>query len=672
MCGIVGFYRPERPSESFPQTLCRMLALIRHRGPDEMGYYFDEQVGLGAARLSIIDLASGQQPMTAGNGRYWIVYNGEAYNYLELRAELESLGQRFDTDSDTEVVLRAFIEWGVAAFDKFNGGFAFAIYDRDEESLVLVRDRYGKRPLYYSHREQGWVFASEIKCFLGYDNQPPQLDVEQLPSIFTLWTPLPHQSGYRDIHQVPDGSFVRLTRGRAPEIVRYYALDFRAGARGVTPPSSEEEATTRTRSALSESVRLRLRSDVEVGTYLSGGLDSTITTLLATQYASQTVRTFSVSFAETAFDESPDQIAMSDYLGTRHSALRVTNQEIADAFPAALWHGETPVFRTAFVPMYLLAQQVQREGIKVVLTGEGSDESFLGYDIFKETRLRLLWHSLESGEAQERELRNLYPYQAHFQNGAASLVGLFDRYSQEQEPGLFSHDIRFANGRFTARLLTQPVADPFAAIRSFLRDAGDEFSSLSPLQKAQWLEFKTLLGGYLLSTQGDRMSFAGSVESRMPFLDPHVVHLAWALPEEMKLRGNDEKYILKRAFAAELPEHILRKPKQPYLAPDALAFFSGQPPAYLELVQSSQELQKLDFIDAVFAQRLVAKLQNTAPAAVSPRENQAFLFLLSLALLRHQWSERATQLPAPATIESLLVRTIDGRESIPALSFAGR
>lgn len=657
MCGIVGFYHSNKPAETYPDTICQMLALMWHRGPDEMGYYFDDNVALGTARLSIIDLSTGQQPLSDATGRYWISYNGEVYNYIELRAELEQLGVQFATTSDTEVVLQAYIQWGERSFDKLNGGFAIAIYDRQTGTLVLVRDRYGKRPLYYSRNGDEWVYASEIKCFLGHGEIALEFDETQLASILSLWTPLPHQSGYRGIEQLPEGSYLRLCADGTHQIRPYYTLDF-AVEQAWT--GNEADAVEQVREALTESTRIRLRSDVEVGTYLSGGLDSTITTLLTKQLSNHDVRTFSVSFEEGQFDESADQQAMSSHIKTKHRTVRVSNEDIANALPDALWHGEVPVFRTAFVPMYLLSQQVKADGIKVVLTGEGADESFLGYNIFKETALRAQWGQLDS-EAEKRErLANLYPYQEHFQRNPAALVGLYDSMQTEREHGLFSHEMRFRNAPFTLRLLAQRVGDPFAAIRPMIESSA-EFPPLNPIQRAQWLEFKTLLGGYLLSTQGDRMSFANGVESRMPFLDPNVVHLAWALPTALKLNGHDEKYILKRAFADVLPPHIIKKPKQPYRAPDAQAFLTENAPDYLELLLSENELQKVGVINSKFAHRLYAKLKNSTPDRISQRENQTFIFLLSLVLLHNQFIENPRAVPAPESIDGVLVRRIDGR-----------
>ena len=655
MCGIVGFYHSERPVEGFPETVRRMLAAIRHRGPDEMGYYYDTRMALGAARLSIIDLASGQQPISDETERYWIAYNGEVYNYLELRDELVARGVKFKTRCDTEVVLQAWIAWGEQGLARLNGGFAFAIYDRLEDVLVLVRDKYGKRPLFYTRLGGELVFGSEIKSFLAHGGVDVDFDAAQLASMFTVWTPLPHQSGYKDIHQVPGGSYLIARKGRI-EIREYYTLSFRADPW----QGSLEEAAERTRDELSQAVRLRLRSDVEVGTYLSGGLDSSITTLLAVRHSRHKVRSFSIAFDEKEFDESQDQDHVSAFLGTAHCRLAVSNDDIAAAFPDALWHAEVPVFRTAFVPMFLLSRRVREEGIKVVLTGEGADEAFVGYEIFKETVIRENWNTALSMTEKVALIRRLYPYLKHFTDSPESLVALYDRYAVEKRPRLFSHEVRFDTANFATRLLAQPQ-DGYAAICAYLAEHDAEIRSLPGYQKAQWLEYKTLLMGYLLSTQGDRVSFGNGVETRCAFLDSNVVEWAWRLPFDWKLNGmQNEKFILKHAFGAALPPRITEKIKQPYRAPDAIAFLhTARRPDYLDLVLSDTELKSFGLLDAGFARKLIDKIVRSPASNISHRENQTFIFLLSLLLLRKTMMQDRHRFDANS-IEPILVNKING------------
>ncbi len=660
MCGIAGFLHAapngDVDVDAAPRVLEAMLAMIHHRGPDEAGYYFDERVGVGTVRLSIIDLSTGQQPIPDATGRFWIAYNGELYNYKELRVELEALGHEFASTSDTEVLLHAWMEWGSAALPRCNGAYAFAIYDRQEGSLVLGRDRYGKRPLFYTEVGGTLVFASEMKSFLAYPGVQFELDEAQLASIFTVWTPLPDQSGFVGIKQIPNGWYLKV-RGEHRTLEPYATLDWPAEGRF---EGSAGEAIEQTRAILSDAVRLRLRSDVEVATYLSGGLDSAITTQLALANGLSQVHSFSITFEDKEFDESADQLELSRYLGTIHTALPVKHGDIARNFPAAVWHGEVPVFRTAFVPMYLLSRLVNEQGIKVVLTGEGSDESFLGYDIFKEAILRRDWMT----DRDVDKLRRLYPYLPHFNDAnIKALASVFDQFAHEKTPGMFSHELRFHNSLFGLRLL-RAGRDGLADLKTYLADNDPVYGRLGLVERAQWLEWKTLLPGYLLSTQGDRMSMAHSVESRCPFLDYRVVEWASRLPQDLKLGpGMDEKWILKQAFPDTLPATVLKKPKQPYRAPDLSAFLGASDADYTESLFSEHELGKLPFLNPTFCAQFLKKVRNAPPGGISQRENQAFILLLSTALLHRYFVDR--EYPRHEARLNL-VRTIDGRRGSSA------
>jgi asparagine synthase (glutamine-hydrolysing) len=320
-----------------------------------------------------------------------------------------------------------------------------------------------------------------------------------------------------------------------------------------------------------------------------------------------------------------------------------------------MWHGEVPVFRTAFVPMFLLSKLVNEKGIKVVLTGEGSDESFLGYDIFKEAILR-------DGFDPERDagkLRKLYPYLPHFNDAnIKALASVFGQFAKEKTPGLFSHELRFHNSLFGLRLL-KSAPDGLANLKSYVAENDPVFGRLGRVERAQWLEWKTLLPGYLLSTQGDRMSMAHSVEGRCPFLDYRVVEWAARLPNDLKLGPNmDEKWILKQAFPDTLPPSILKKPKQPYRAPDLSAFLGARDADYTEALFSESELAKLPFLNVTFAQQFLKKVRTAPAGGISQRENQAFILLLSTALLHRYFVAR--EYPRH-DVKLNLCRAIDGR-----------
>lgn len=607
-----------------------MIRLIGHRGPDELCLYSDPYAALAVARLSIIDIAAGRQPMSDPSGRYWIAYNGEIYNYRELRSSLEQRGHQFRTGSDTEVVLRSWIEWGRESPRLFDGGFAFVIYDRELRSCTFVRDRFGKRPLYYLRHEGAWWFASEMKAFLACPGFRFEWDADQLASIFGTWTPIGDQSGFAEIKQVPSGSILTITQEKC-SLGTYAGLP----APGVSSDMDLATAIRQVRERLDASVRMRLRSDVEVAVLVSGGLDSAIVTRLANEQLGNKLRTYSISFTNPDFDERDDQKLVTDWFGLAHRTIEVDAGDIERAFPDAMWHAEVPQFRTAFVPMYLLAQRISADGIKVVLSGEGADEAFLGYDIFKETALRAAWQRM-SPECRRARLRSLYPYLRHFtEDNISSLSALLGRTSNDGDDLLFSHRIRFENSGLALRLL--PAAKPFQALRDAA--AAASFAERSPVRRAQWLEFSTLLQGYLLSTQSDRMLFAHGVEPRCPFLAPAVVELAASLPEAFLLSPEfDEKRILKQAFQNELPPEVLAKPKWPYRAPDASSFLRNpkKGSGVVEWVAdalAAEAIEKVAPLNAGLAKRLVDRIASLSPDAVSPSENQAFVFLLSLVVL---------------------------------------
>lgn len=612
-----------------------MLAHIGHRGPDEAGYIRDPTCSLGNVRLSIVDLAHGHQPMRHPSGRYWITFNGEIYNYLELRDELRALGCHFADDSDTEVLLHAWATWGEGCLDRLNGAFAFAVYDSVEGTLSMARDRFGKRPLFYTRAGNRMLFASEMKAFLACEQVSFRPDIEDFATVLATWTPLPHQTCWEGIEALPLGSVLRLDRSGQQEIRQFARPEFHDNFCF----STIEEAVEAVRARVIEAVKVRLRTDVPVGLYLSGGLDSSIlASIMADLGGDGGLSSFSITFGDSDLDESAYQTIVADRYGLRHNPIEITHDQICAAFPDAVYHAEVPVFRTAFVPMYLLSRRVQAAGIKTVLSGEGADEVFLGYDLFRETTLRKRWDSLDT-ETRKDYVARLNPFLAHFSNARQSgILGLYDQFSRERMPGLFSHEMRYQNGNFALRLLKdrQVAETGFAPIMAATSAAAD-FAGLSATEKAQWLEFNTLLPGYLLSTQGERMGLAHGVENRCPFLDPNVTNLMGAVNLKFD-DGWDEKHLLKRAFPT-LPPEVLTRHKHPYRAADSTSFVEARP-EYMELVLSEQELDRSGLIDTRFAQRLMNKILTTPADRISVREHQAFVYLLSFQCIQQQFTQR--------------------------------
>src|SRR5688572_23475227 len=368
MCGIAGIVDVEaRHAPPERASLDRMLGAMWHRGPDEFGIYRDARAGLAHSRLSIIDLASGQQPMANEDETLWIVFNGEIFNYVELRAELVAAGHRFRTRSDTEVIIHAWEQWGEGALDRFNGQWAFALWDTRTRRLVLARDRVGVRPLYFAEHEGRVVFGSEVKViFAGEPSLPRAFDPVGLDQAFTFWTVIAPRTVFAGVRELEPGH-VRVYDGDAPARDRAwwtprYDGDFEG---------SLAEAGEAVRAALENATRLRmLRADVDVGSYLSGGLDSSLIATMGLAAKGAGFHTFSLRFEDAEYDEGEFQRVMSRHLGTTHHEVVVSRADIARVFPTVIWHAERPILRTAPAPMYLLSKLVREHGIKVVLTGE--------------------------------------------------------------------------------------------------------------------------------------------------------------------------------------------------------------------------------------------------------------------------------------------------------------
>ena len=403
MCGIAGIVDfADPPCEN---GLARMIRLIRHRGPDACGIYRDEVTGLAHARLSIIDLSGGDQPIHNEDHSIWIVYNGEVFNFPELRQRLESRGHQFYTQSDTEVLVHLYEEMGADLFGELNGQFAFALWDRRKGQLVLGRDRLGIRPLFYFQKGGHLSFASEVKALFADSRVPRALDPAALADTFTCWAPVGEMTSFRDIYQILPGHFALFSRNGWTQRP-YWRLAFSPDPPENRPVSAWKEEL---QALLRDSIRIRLRADVPVGAYLSGGLDSTFITSLVKKFFNNQLCTFSVSFTDDRFDEAPFQEKAVQALNTAHRRIRCTESDIGESFPEVVWHAEVPLLRTAPAPMFQLSRLVRQSDFKVVLTGEGSDEIFAGYDIFKESQIRYFWSRRPDSKIRPRLLQRLYP-----------------------------------------------------------------------------------------------------------------------------------------------------------------------------------------------------------------------------------------------------------------------
>ena len=646
MCAIVGilnFAETPAPTET---AVRRMLGMVRHRGPDQFGIYLGDQVGLGNARLSIIDLSGGQQPIANEDESLWIVFNGEIFNYIELKAELEAGGHRFSTNTDTEIILHLYEEHGPECLRRLNGQFAIAIWNERDRSLFLARDRVGVRPLFYTRVDGALIFASEVKAILADARVRAGLDPLAIDQIFTYWSTLSPRTCFQGIVDVPPGHYLLAKDGRMT-VKSYWKPDWSAGARESRAPSasgcreetSAEDYLNEFRDLLTDATRIRLRADVPVGAYLSGGLDSSVISAIVRKLGGSRLDTFSIAFSDPKFDESEHQRSMARFLGTEHQVVRATYADIGRAFPDVIWHTETPVMRTSPAPMFLLSKLVRDRKFKVVLTGEGADEFLAGYDIFKEAKIRRFWAQNAGSKWRSLLLQRLYPDITGLGTaGVSYLAAFFGAGLAETGAPDYSHAVRWRNNRRTCRFFSKD----FAATIAEQRSAGEtglkypaDFQTWGLLEKAQFLEASIFLSQYLLSSQGDRMAMAHAVEGRYPFLDVRVIEFCNRLPSRLKLRGLAEKYLLRRLAREYLPAEILARRKRPYRAPIHRSFFNEATPDYVREMLSETAVKAAGVFNPVAVGQLVNRLARGK--AVGETDDMALVGILSTQLVQHRF-----------------------------------
>ncbi|WP_183261983.1 asparagine synthase (glutamine-hydrolyzing) [Aminobacter niigataensis] len=631
MCGFVGYLGDVEPAAA-EKLLRRMTDSIAHRGPDEQGVYVSPGAGLGHARLSVVGLGDGQQPMASASGDLHIAFNGEIFNYVELRDELKARGRRFRTGSDTEVILHLYEEMGPDCVDVMNGDFAFAIWDGPRQRMFFARDRMGVRPLFYTEVRGTLYFASEVKALLQVPGFAAELDEIALDQIFTLWAPIAPRTAFKNVYELEPAHIMIADKGGLATRP-YWRLDF-PDAEASREPRDEVRAAEELRALLTDATRIRMRADVTVGSYLSGGLDSSIVSALAAPMAAGGLRTFSVTFDSAEHDESEFQEEMALAIGSHHSAVNVGPGDIASVFPKVIDATERPVIRTAPAPLYQLSGLVRARGIKVVLTGEGADEVFAGYDIFKETLVRRFCDRQPGSTGRPHLFRKLYPYLPGLQKqSAAYLAAFFGAGKDSLDDPLYSHRPRMRNTAaaklfFSADLRARLA--PYDAAAELAASLPERFSRWHPLHQAQYLESRYLLPGYILSSQGDRMAMAHGIEGRFPFLDHRLVEFASRLPPSMKLKGLVEKHILREATKDLLPASIGRRVKQPYRAPDSQSFVGAGEQEWMREAMSPEAIADSGFFDVSTVRKLTEKCRHQAVTGF--RDNAAFVGILSTQL----------------------------------------
>jgi asparagine synthase (glutamine-hydrolysing) len=687
MSGIAGIFHAGGPAPS-PDELLALVGELRHRGPDGAGLYLDRGFGMAvaaAAARSPADAhapAAARAPLSDESGRYWVIHDGTIFNAPELRDELRRRGRRFATEHDAELLATAYAEWGAEALHRLNGQFAFALWDHGRSELFLARDRFGAAPLYIAraagghthisgiHRGAGThtsgthtsgaatlAFASEPRALLRVTGVPRELDPLGIIESFTLWAPAPDRSAFAGIAELPAGHHLRCGPAGIGEPRRWWELPL-AGAgeerRGAAPDLAEELAAL-----LEDAVRIRLRAGGVVGTFLSGGLDSSAVAALAARLAGQPLPAFGIGFDDPRFDETASQVLVANALGAELIRLTMSAAEVARALPTVVEHLQMPTLRTAPAPLFHLAAAARAAGCDAVLTGEGADELFAGYDIFKLDRIRRFWARRPDSELRPRLLHRLYGYLPHDLNRAGPLLHeVFRGRLTETDDQLYSHLPRFdkaarLRGLFTRDFLDRAAqeGDPVARLRARLPA---EFARWSPLKRAQYLEITTFFRGYLLNAQGDRVLAGNTIEGRLPFLDHRVAGFAARLPDRLLLRGLEEKHLLRRAVAPLIPPAIARREKRPYRAPIVAALAGPDAPEYVRELTRPERLAEAGVFRPDVVARLLDKCRRNAGTVVGEGDEMALVGICSVMILHETFIARPGR-AAPAEAAHIVV-----------------
>ncbi len=601
MCGITGFLL-NGVLENQRETLRRMTASLRHRGPDDEGLYLDESVALGACRLSVIDLRTGRQPISNEDGTVWVVQNGEIYNFAVLRSQLERRGHRFRTQSDTEVLAHAYEEYGEDCVSHLDGMFALAIWDAGHRALFLARDRMGEKPLYYYAGPHAFVFGSELRALLEHPAVPHELSVESLSRYLAYeYVPAPH-SIFTGIAKLPPGHMLTVSPGGKPRVVRYWDLSF-------APESSidEREWAERLMTQLKTSVKRRLVSDVPLGMFLSGGTDSSAIVAMAAGFSgTRPLKTFTVGFAESTYDERPFARAVAEHFSTEHAEVMFSPEDAAALVEDVGGLLDEPLVDGSFLPTYVLSRFARR-AVTVVLSGDGGDEVFCGYPTFLADRgVRWVRHLPRWAQTLATRAVNHLPPSSRY-GSAEFLLKQFFRglpYSPEvrtqlllggltapERTALFSPGVRAACAGF----------DPYEELAS----AVAELPGLAPVDRLIYQHYKFYLADQNLVTV-DRASMACGLEVRAPFLDHALVELAGRIPSHLKLRGWETKYLLKRALRGYLPDAILTRRKQGFGVPIG-AWLRGPLRRALEERLAPERVSRLGLFNPAVVRQLVAE-----------------------------------------------------------------
>jgi asparagine synthase (glutamine-hydrolysing) len=560
MCGIAGFISKDKntPVAAREILLDQMCKVIEHRGPDEQGLAVEGRAALGMRRLSIIDLKTGQQPIYTEDGNSFIVFNGEIYNYQELKKELESLGHRFKTNSDTETILHAYEEFGADCLEKLRGMFAFAIWNRREESLFIARDRVGKKPLFYALTEKGnFVFGSELKVLLTHGEISKEIDYSALDAYLTFGYVPEEFCIFKNVQKLAPAHFLIFKNG---EIRTEKYWDFNYGK--IENLKTEEEYAENLRELIKESVKIRLISEVPLGAFLSGGIDSSTIVGMMSQISEKPVKTFSIGFNEDTFDELKYARIAAKHFNTEHHEFVVT-PDLVEIVDELVRHFDEPFADPSALPTFMVSKMA-RDFVTVVLSGDGGDELFAGYTRYVTDKKRSGLEKLPQAIRQNllKPLSEALPHGTKGKNYLYNVsLEAIDRYIDS-----ISHFGKLGKKSLYSKVFLANQNGNFGKSEELFRQIANSVSTGNPIDNLLYLDSKTYLPSDIL-TKVDRMSMAASLEARVPLLDHKLIEFVTQIPTALKLKGLETKYIFRKAVVGIVPGEILNRPKQGFGVP---------------------------------------------------------------------------------------------------------
>lgn len=631
MCGLAGIIT--RNQNLMKSQMDKMLSSLSHRGPDSKGVLKKDKFVFGFNRLAIMGINNGEQPIQNGDETISLICNGEIYNYKELKKELEQKGCRFKTDSDVEVLLHLYIQNNDNFLKNVNGQFAFAIYDENTDKLILGRDRTGICPLFYTIKNDELFFASEIKAIFKIPSIKRAFSHQGVYDMISYWSVIPPSTVFEDIYQVCPGEIVTWQNNELRK-KKYWQLSFGEKLSDLT----FDDLKYKLNQEITQSVQRHLNADVPVGLYLSGGVDSSILAAVASKLVGTKLNTFSIGFEDKNYDETYYQNILAKSLGVEHHHHNFKYKDIGRSFPDVVSHAETILFRCAPVPLFCLSKEVNLHGYKTVLSGEGADEIFWGYDTFRELFIRLLWLRNPTSNWRPEQLKNIFSYFVQYKDNRYFnfLKAFYKKSLNDIGNPFYSHLPRWSTNESNYNFLNPELniqANQDASRNRILNFFPDEFQDWDYFEKCQSLEMLTLLSGYLLSSQGDRMLMSHSVEGRFPFLDKNVIDLASKIPSKWKCKGLNDKYILRETFKDIIPAEIYKRPKFAYRAPDMKSFFGKNEPDYLNELFSPKYTEDVGIFNPNMVKNIYTKGQKTDLDKVSTKDNMAFTIILSTHLL---------------------------------------